>query len=172
MFGVMIRLIGISVLVVLTGCTREEPVAPFESSPELIRFFGGEYNLSVVQHAYSSSQLGILGPPPRSAPPAMHVEGRVARLSDIFGRSASYAWNQPIAGDFTPDIKIDFVGEEHYDPSLRASQKSPVVVLLDRNRHIAEVQVAGVVQGRANFSPAASRLEAFFASIGVKPASP
>lgn len=166
----MIRFTWIGFVVVLIGCSGGKTAAPLESSPELVQLFGSGHNLRTVQHAYSSSQLGMISPSSPPPPgPVMYIDGRVARLSEILGRSTSYAWSTPVHGDFTPDIKVEFVGEAHFDPNAPAEHKPPVLVLIDRTHQLLEVRVGDVVQERASFSPAASHLDEYFTSIGLGP---
>lgn len=159
-----------SLILVAAGCSRQEKSLPFESTPELVRLFGSEENVQTVQHAYTSSHLSLVtSPAPYPAGPAMYSDGRVAKLSDILGRSDSYAWDKSIDGEFVPNIKVEFVGEAHFKSVNAGGSPRAVVVFLDRKREVIEVQSVGVTNQRASYSPAADRLESYFSSVGISP---
>ena len=166
----MIRLFWIPFVVGFAGCAPGGSQPRFESTPELLRLFGGEQNRTAVQHAYSSSYLSQKD----KAGPVLYVDNRVGRRSDILGRSSSYDWTKPVDGalELDRDIRIEFTGEAYWKAENSGAKGSPVVVYLDRKRQVLEVQVDDKRQGRASYSPAAARLERFFAEIGVDPMSP
>lgn len=143
--------------------TAPEQRFEFTTTPELLKLFGGQKNLSEVQHAWSSTQISL--------PVAMYAGDRVRRLSEMVGTAESYDFSKPVEGDFVRDLTADFTGPEYWDAKNKKTDPNvrPVTVHFDMTRRILEVRIGEQVHGRASFEPVAPRLDAYFQKLGYFP---